>query len=86
MSYKVLIKKQARKKLAGLPTPLKVRIAEKINALGHNPEDSRLNIKKLKGQPCYRLRAGDWRIIFDRDDYLKIISIEALKSRGDAYK
>ena len=86
MQYKLVIKKQAKKKLAGLPAALRARIAEKITWLGQNPDDPRLDVKNLAGRPHYRLRVGDWRIIFDRDDCIKIISIEALKPRGDVYK
>ena len=45
-----------------------------------------LDIKKLQGEPYFRLRVGQWRIIFDRDNEVKIISIEKIKPRGDAYK
>lgn len=86
MGYTIIIKKQARKKLLSLATQLRHRIAEKIEWLGKDPDDTRLDVKKLAGQPYHRLRVGDWRIIYDRDDYIKIISIEALKPRGDAYK
>jgi mRNA interferase RelE/StbE len=34
--------------------------------LGKNPDDARLDIKVLEGQPYYRLRVGQWRVIFDR--------------------
>jgi mRNA interferase RelE/StbE len=44
------------------------------------------DIKKLQGEPYFRLRVGKWRIIFDRDDEIKIIAIEKIKSRGDVYK
>ncbi len=86
MEYKLIIRKQAKKKLMALPNSYRLKIAEKIMWLGQNPDDIRLDIKKLSGQPYYRLRVGDWRIIFERDDFIKIISIEALKARGDAYK
>lgn len=86
MRYAVIIKKQARKKLLSLENQLRHRIAEKIEWLGNDPDDPRLDVKKLVGHPYHRLRVGDWRVIFDRDDYIKIISIEALKPRGDAYK
>ncbi len=33
-----------------------------------------------------RLRVGSWRVIFDRQDELKVIAIEKIKPRGDAYK
>lgn len=86
MGYEVIIKKQAKKKLLGLPNNQRHRIAEKIVWLGEDPDDPKLDVKKLAGMPYFRLRVGDWRIIFDRDDRIKIISIEAIKPRGDAYK
>ncbi len=42
--------------------------------------------KKLVGGPYFRLRVGDWRILFLREEILKIIFIEKLKARGDVYK
>jgi mRNA interferase RelE/StbE len=45
-----------------------------------------LDIKKLQGELYFRLRVGSWRIIFDRDYQVKIISIEKIKPRGGAYK
>lgn len=86
MSYTLLIKKQAKKLLQSLPRSEKNRIAEKIMLLGHDPDDVCLDIKKLQGEPYFRLRVGKWRIIFDRQDEIKIISIEKIKSRGDVYK
>tara|TARA_R110000868_G_scaffold380784_4_gene647008 strand:+ start:6900 stop:7067 length:168 start_codon:yes stop_codon:yes gene_type:complete len=50
------------------------------------PDDERLDIKRLTSETYYRLRVGDWRVIFDRQDALKIISIEKHKARGDVYK
>ena len=86
MSYTLLIKKRAKKTLQSLARPNRNRIAEKINCLGENPDDPSLDIKPLQGQPYYRLRVGDWRVIFDRDDDVKIIAIEKIKPRGGAYK
>ena len=39
--------------------------------------------KKLLTLP---IRVGDWRIVYAKDDHIKIISIEAIKSRGEVYK
>ena len=86
MIYTLLIKRQAKKILQKLSRPDRNRITEKIMALGVNPDDPKLDVKPLQGQPYYRLRVGDWRIIYDRDDTLKIIAIEKVKPRGDAYK
>ena len=57
-----------------------------IVALGENPDDVSLDVKPLQGKLFFRLRVGDWRIIYDRDDDIKIIAIEKIKSREGAYK
>ncbi len=86
MTYKVIMKKQAEKKLRDLRATERERIADKLYMLSLNPDDLRLDVKKLTGEPFYRLRVGDWRVIYDRQDKIKIISIEKIKPRGDAYK
>lgn len=86
MSYTLLIKKQAKKALQSVPQPDRTRITEKIVLLGQDPDNASLNIKKLQGEPYFRLRVVQWRIIFDRDNEVKIISIEKTKPRGGAYK
>lgn len=86
MRYTLLIKKQAKKALQSLARTDRNRIAEKIKLLGENPDNPILDIKLLQGEPYYRLRVGQWRIIFDRDDEVKIIAIEKIKPRGGAYK
>ena len=41
------------------------------------------NIKKIINQPGYRLRAGDFRIIFEIEKTLKIIEIQGVKKRNE---
>ena len=77
MTYTLLIKNQAKKMLQSLPRPDRTRITEKIMLLGSNSDNPGLDIN---------LRVGQWRIIFGREDEVKIISIEKIKSRGDVYK
>jgi mRNA interferase RelE/StbE len=86
MNYTILIKKQAKKKLQTLSGTDRLRITEKIVLLAKNPDDKNLDIKRLEGEPYYRLRIGKWRIIFDRQDAINIIAIEKIKPRGDVYK
>jgi len=87
MPYAVKIKRPAKRKLRSLSRPERQRIAEKINDLGLNPNDEKLDVKKLEGvEGLFRLRVGGWRVIFDRQDELKIIDIEKIRPRGDAYK
>ena len=86
MPYTIVMRRQAQKKLQSLPRDERIRLAEKINQLGHNPDDPALDTKRLAGLPLYRLRVGDWRIIYERQDAVQIIAIEKIKPRGDAYK
>ena len=87
MPYAVKIKRPAKRKLRSLSRSERQRIAEKINDLGLNPNDEKLDVKKLEGvEGLFRLRVGGWRVIFDRQDELKIIDIEKIRPRGDAYK
>lgn len=81
-----MIRRQAEKKLQSLPRNERFRLAEKIYQLGQNPDDPALDTKPLTGTPLYRLRVGDWRIIYDRQDAVRVIAVEKIKPRGDAYK
>ena len=58
MSYTLLIKKQAKKTLQCVPQPDRIRITEKIVLLGQDPDNISLDIKKLQGEPYFRLRVG----------------------------
>mgnify|MGYP000041231534 CR=1 FL=1 len=83
---KVQIHKQASKKLKALNAKERFRITDKIMELSYDPDSKTLDAKKLSGMEYWRLRVGDWRVIYDRDDVVKIIKIERIKSRGDIYK
>lgn len=86
MRYKILINRQVKKKFLSLSRKDRSRIAEKIEFLTVELNHPKLDIKKLMGQNNYRLRVGNWRIIFTKDDIIKIIAIEKLESRGEVYK
>lgn len=87
MPYAVKIRRPAKRKLRSLSRPERQRIAEKIHKLGLNPNNEELDVKKLEGkESLFRLRVGGWRVIFDRQDELRVITIETIRPRGDAYK
>ncbi len=85
MPYQIKIKRQADRTLKRLRPQDRLRITEKIDLLGQNPDNPTLDVKRLQGQFLYRLRVGQWRVIFDRQEVVKVISIEKIKPRGDAY-
>lgn len=86
MPYEIRIRRTARRKLQTLPPKERLRIVDAITALGVNPDDSDLDTRPLTGSRLYRLRVGRWRVIYDRQDEMRIVSIEKIGPRGDAYK
>jgi mRNA interferase RelE/StbE len=88
MTYAVTIQKQAKKKLLALVAQERNRLAESISVLSSNPDSDLLDVKQMKGvvEPRWRMRVGNWRVIYDRDDTLCIIDIERIGARGDVYK
>jgi mRNA interferase RelE/StbE len=84
--YRTLISKDADRALKRLPRNMANRIVAKIDELARDPHASNSNVKKLTGRPGYRLRVGDWRVIYDLDDALRILTIERIGARGDVYR
>ncbi len=84
MSFKISIKKSAQKELAKLPVEEYERIRDDIRALGENPRPP--GSKKLKGREGWRIRAGDYRVIFEIDETGKTITVLHVGARKDIYK
>lgn len=83
--YELEFSKTAIKRLRRLPQNLVKRITEKLQAIATAPYGSHNNVKKLVNRPGYRLRVGDWRIIYEIDgEKLKILVLE-IDTRGGIY-
>ncbi len=82
MKYQVELKPKAIKDLNGIPKEQGKRIVEKLKILESNLEG---DIKKLTNYtPEYRLRAGDWRILFEVEE--KRVVVYRIRHRKEAYK
>jgi len=84
--YQLKYRRQARNYLARLPFNLKTRIINKLHDLKKNPDDPALDVTNLKGGVGFRLRVGQYRIIFTRDKKQLIIEIVKIRPRNDVYK
>lgn len=49
-------------------------------------DDRSLDVRKLTGSEHYRLRVGDWRVIFDYDNATQTVLIRHILPRGRAYE
>ncbi|HUS02653.1 MAG TPA: type II toxin-antitoxin system RelE/ParE family toxin [Chitinophagaceae bacterium] len=82
--YQLKIKKSAEKELAGLPVDTIIAIRDRILLLRNNPFPS--GYKKLKGfKRLYRIRSGNYRIIYSVEALVLIIEILKIAHRKDAY-
>lgn len=81
MRYNISYEKVCLKYLIKLDRNMKIRIIKAINNLPLG------DVKKLQGNTKdYRLRVGDYRIIFSKDDKNLIIKIIQIAPRGEIYK
>lgn len=85
MRYAVEIKPSAVKDLRALPKDVQRRVARKIDGLADNPRPP--GVKKLEGlDNVYRLRVGDYRIIYQVQDDRVIVLVLRVRHRKDAYR
>jgi mRNA interferase RelE/StbE len=83
--YKIIFKKTAEKNLGKLPGSISERIVLKIKALKENPRQQ--GVKKLAGSTnLYRIRIGDYRVIYSIFEQVLIIEIIRVGHRKDVYK
>ncbi|MBP9779036.1 type II toxin-antitoxin system RelE/ParE family toxin [Candidatus Gracilibacteria bacterium] len=83
--YRVIYEKRVAKDMDRIPHYEVVKIIEKIHALAHG--EVGLDIKKLKGyiDNLYRLRVGDYRIVYEKRGDELIILILKVGHRKDIY-
>lgn len=83
--YEVQFSRAAAKELDGLPLPVAERILEKIEQLTEEPRSP--GIRKLRGwRNLWRLRVGEYRVIYEINDTDRVVDISAVRHRKDAYR
>jgi mRNA interferase RelE/StbE len=82
--YTVVLTKKAQKQLDKLSDNIAAPILEAIAGLEENPRPQ--GFKKLQGREGYRIRVGNYRVIYDIFDSELIIDIITLGHRKDIYE
>ena len=83
--YRVELTTQAAKQLAALPRDLQRRLDVRILALGETPRPP--GARKLHGtDDLYRVKAGDYRIVYRIEDRILRVLVIRLGHRGDVYR
>lgn len=86
MPYNVYISRGAEKDLAKIPTNSTRKIATAIDGLEDNPRPH--GSKKLKGsiENLWRIRVGDYRVIYLVEDTIKVVDVRKIGHRKDIYE
>lgn len=83
-SYSVFIKPSAVKELEAVPTRDRQRIARRIQRLGDDPRPP--GAEKLSGLDRYRLRQGNYRIIYAIEDDRLVVLVVRIGHRREVYR
>ena len=82
--FRVVLSRSARKSLDAIPTAIADRIVQRLRSLELNPRPS--DVKKLRGREGWRVRVGDYRIIYSIHDEELLILVVTLGHRREVYR
>jgi mRNA interferase RelE/StbE len=82
--YSVEIISKAEKEFLKLPESVRIKVRKQIILLENNPRP--FSSKKLRETEYYRLRSGDYRVVYSISDNDKIIKVLSIAHRKDVYK
>ena len=84
--YTVTFSKQAIKALRKMPRNVARLISDKVDQLATDPDSLANQAKKLTDDPGYRLRIGDWRVVYTVYDDTVTIHVIRIAPRGGVYQ
>jgi len=85
MSYTVEFRPSARKAIDSVPNDVFRRMKLKIDALAIHPRPPQC-VKLAGHESLYRLRVGDWRIVYAVDDERRFVTVTIVAHRRESYR
>ena len=84
--FSIIISESALKQLAKLPKNAVKKIESSISELASNPRP--VGVKKLKDsrEDLYRIRVGDYRVVYSIEDKIQVVDIRQIGHRKDIYR
>ena len=83
-SYRLVIRRSAGKEIEALPPKDRRRVVTKIQGLAANPRPA--GCEKLSGEEKYRLRQGNYRILYEIADRELIVTVVKVGNRREVYR
>lgn len=83
-SYRLSIKPSAAKEIEALPKTDRIRVIKRIKGLSENPRPP--GCEKLSGNDKYRVRQGQYRIVYSISDEELVVLVVKVATRRDVYR
>lgn len=83
-TYTILILPSTKKQIQKLPREIRVAITSAITQLADDPRPT--GCKKLKGLPAYRIRTGNYPVVYEIEDKILAVTVITAAHRKDIYK
>lgn len=84
--YRIVFTKSAHKALRRMPKDVAQRIRERLDRIATDPYAKHLNVTRLQNRAGYRLRVGDWRVIYEIEGDEQVILVLRIAPRGEVYR
>ena len=84
MKWRVVFARTAEKELAKLATDIQLRIGKTIRLLEDDPFPAQT--KRLKGREEFRIRVGDYRVLYPVEHDVRVVTISAIGHRREVYR
>ena len=84
MAYRVELSNRAKRDLAALSPQVQTRIVKALRTLEANPRPP--GVEKLTGEEGYRLRVGDYRILYEVHDKILLVFVVKIGNRREVYR
>ena len=86
MAYEIKITRQAAKMLKRMPGQISKAIRKELGKIASDPFAHNPKVTKLQNREGYRLRVGNWRVIYEIQKEEIVILVLKIGSRGEVYR
>ena len=84
MRYAVVVRRGPQKVLASVPGRMRDRLEAAMMALGDDPRPP--GCKKLADVDAWRIRVGEYRVVYEVADVVRIVTVVKVGHRRDVYR